>query len=120
MSALYQSLFSLLTPCYNGTEQGGNWLRDYELTVILSPQVADENAMAYMDKISQWVTEKGGNIVQIEPQGKRKLAYPVKKFMEGNYFLARFQAEPKSTADLEANLRMSEDILRYLLVRAGE
>jgi small subunit ribosomal protein S6 len=96
------------------------FLRDYELTVIVSPQVDEENLKVTIDKLSQWVKGYGGNIVQIEPQGKRRLAYPIKKHMEGNYILAKFQGESKLSKELEANLKMSEDILRYLLVKVGE
>ena len=95
-------------------------MRDYELTVIISPQVDEEKLKATVDKISHWVTDKGGNVIQIDPQGKRKLAYPIKKFMEGNYFLAKFQADAKVTKEIETNLKMSEDILRYLLIKVGE
>lgn len=95
-------------------------MRDYELTVIISPQVDEEKLKATVDKISHWVTDKGGNVVQIDPQGKRKLAYPIKKFMEGNYLMAKFQADAKMTKEIETNLKMSEDILRYLLIKVGE
>lgn len=92
-------------------------MRDYELTVIINPQVEEDKLTATIEKIGRWITEKGGNIVQIGPEGKRKLAYPIKKFVEGNYVLARFQGEPEVTKKLEANLKMSEEIIRYLLVR---
>ena len=95
-------------------------MRDYELTVVISPQVDEEKLKATVEKISHWVTDKGGSIVQIEPQGKRRLAYPIKKFAEGNYLLAKFQGDAKLSKELETNLKMSEDILRYLLVKVGE
>jgi len=95
-------------------------LRDYELTVIVNPQVDEEYLKATVDKISRWITDKGGNISQFEPQGKRKLAYPIKKFMEGNYLLAKFQSDAKATKEIETNLKMAEDVLRYLLIKVGE
>lgn len=92
-------------------------MRDYELTVILNPQVEEEKLTAAVDKISRWVSEKGGSVVQVEPQGKRKLAYPIKRFLEGNYVFYKFQGESSLTRDLETNLKMSEEVLRYLLVK---
>lgn len=96
---------------------GGDGLRDYELVVIISPEVAEEEIPATLEKISRFIVERGGSITEVNQWGKRKLAYPIKNFMEGNYVLAQFQMEPQLTADLEASLGISEEILRHLLVR---
>jgi small subunit ribosomal protein S6 len=95
-------------------------LRDYELILILSPEIADEDISAQLDKVSQYVTGKGGSITETNNWGKRKLAYPIKHFREGNYLLSRLQLEPETTSDIEANLRISEKILRHMLVRLGD
>ncbi len=92
-------------------------MRDYELVVIISPEVAEEEIPATLEKISRFIVERGGSITEVNQWGKRKLAYPIKNFMEGNYVLAQFQMEPQLTADLEASLGISEEILRHLLVR---
>ena len=95
-------------------------LRDYELIVIVSPEVPEEELPSHIDKISEFITNKGGSVTEVERWGKRKLAYPINHFREGNYVLTRFKLEPSTTAELEANLRISEKILRHLLVRLGE
>ena len=95
-------------------------MRDYELVLVISPEVADENIAATVDKVSQFITERGGSITEVNQWGRRKLAYPIKHFMEGSYVLAQFKLEPKLAAELEANLRISEEIMRHLLVRLGE
>jgi len=95
-------------------------LLDYELVLVISPEVADENIAATVDKVSQFITERGGSITEVNQWGRRKLAYPIKHFMEGSYVLAQFKLEPKLAAELEANLRISEEIMRHLLVRLGE
>jgi small subunit ribosomal protein S6 len=95
-------------------------LRDYELIVIVSPEVPEEELPSHLDKISEFITNKGGSVTEVERWGKRKLAYPINHFREGNYVLTRFKLEPSTTAELEANLRISERILRHLLVRLGE
>ena len=95
-------------------------MRDYELIVIVSPEVPEEELPSHLDKISEFITNKGGSVTEVERWGKRKLAYPINHFREGNYVLTRFKLEPSTTAELEANLRISERILRHLLVRLGE
>jgi small subunit ribosomal protein S6 len=95
-------------------------LRDYELIVIVSPEVPAEELPSHIDKISDFITNKGGSVTEVERWGKRKLAYPINHFREANYVLTRFKLEPGTTAELEANLRISEKILRHLLVRLGE
>jgi small subunit ribosomal protein S6 len=97
-----------------------NGLRDYELVLIINPEVADEAVEATVESVSKIVTESGGAISDVERWGKRKLAYPLKHFMEGNYVLARFKMDPVSGKQLEANLRISEDVLRHLLIRLDE
>ncbi|MFQ5826644.1 MAG: 30S ribosomal protein S6 [Dehalococcoidia bacterium] len=95
-------------------------MHDYELTVVISPEVADEELSTTIEKVTSWITDKGGSITQIDQWGRRKLAYPIKRFFEGSYVLARFQSEPQLMTELEANLRMSEEVLRHLLVRVNE
>jgi len=102
------------------TKVEDNDLRDYELVVVISPEVADEALEATLDSVSKFVTESGGAISDIERWGKRKLAYPLKHFMEGNYVLVRFKMNPVSGKQIEANLRISEDVLRHLLIRLDE
>jgi small subunit ribosomal protein S6 len=92
-------------------------LRDYELVIIISPDVAEEDIPTTIDKVSQFVTSRGGEITGIDRWGKRRLAYPINRFKEGNYVLSRFKLEPGTTAELEASLQISETILRHLLVR---
>jgi small subunit ribosomal protein S6 len=92
-------------------------LRDYELVVIISPEVASEAADGIMEGVSRFITDNGGTVSAVEPWGKKKLAYPIKHFMEGSYVLTRFKMQPKFTKQLEASLQISEDVLRYLLVK---
>jgi len=92
-------------------------LRDYELVLIISPEIVDEALETTIDKVSRFITEKGGVISDIERWGKRKLAYPIKRFMEGSYVLTRFKLSPTSCKELEAKLQVSEEVLRHLLIK---
>ena len=95
-------------------------MRNYELVMIISPSVADEDVSTTIDKTSQFITERGGSIAEVNQWGRKKLAYPIKSFMEGNYVLTKLSMGPKLADELEASLRISEDILRHLLVRLDD
>jgi small subunit ribosomal protein S6 len=92
-------------------------LRDYELVVIISPEVADDGIDSIVDKISQLISRDGGAVDETDRWGKRKLAYPIKRFLEGYYILFRCKMKPASGKGLEASLRISEEVLRHLLVK---
>jgi len=94
-------------------------LRDYELLLVISPEVAEEEFEAILGNISQLITGRGGVISDTEQWGKRKLAYPIKRFVEGNYVLTKFKSKPEIGKELEANLRISEEVLRHLLIKLG-
>jgi len=94
-----------------------NQLRDYELVVIISPEVVEEKFDATIDNVSQFITGKGGTISDVERWSKRRLAYPIEHFMEGSYVLTRFRLKPALSKELEANLQISEEVLRHLLVK---
>jgi len=99
---------------------GGDRLRDYELVVIISPEVAEEGIPATLEKINQFIIGRGGSITEVNQWGRRKLAYPIKDFVEGNYVLTHFKMEPRLTAELEASLGISEEVLRHLLIRLSD
>ena len=92
-------------------------LRDYELVAIISPEVADEGLDGVLDNISRLITQDGGTVDEVDRWGKRKLAYPIKHFLEGNYVLFRCKMKATSGKELEASLKISEEVLRHLLVK---
>ena len=92
-------------------------LRDYELVLIISPEVVDEALDTTIKSVSQFITDKGGIVSEVEQWGKKKLAYPIEHFMEGSYVVTRFKLEPVLSKELETNLKMSEEVLRHLLIR---
>ena len=94
-----------------------NRLQDYELVLIISPEVGDEALDTTLDNVSKFITASGGIISNVERWGKRRLAYPIKHFMEGNYVLTQFKLKPALSKELEANLRISEEVLRHLLIK---
>jgi len=98
-------------------EEEESQLPDYELVFIISPEVADENLDATIETVSQFITGKEGTISDVEQWGKRRLSYPIKHFGEGTYVLVRFKMKPEHNRELDSNLKISEDILRHLLIK---
>ena len=94
-------------------------LQDYELVLIISPEVGDEALDATIDNVSKFITESGGAISNVERWGKRRLAYPIKHFTEGSYVLTQFKLKPTLSKEFEANLGISEEVLRHLLIKLG-
>jgi small subunit ribosomal protein S6 len=94
-------------------------LQEYELVYIASPEMSDEALETRVNGITQFITGKDGVVDGVEKWGKKKLAYPIKHFLEGNYILTKFKISPARCKELEANLRISEDIVRHLLIKVG-
>jgi len=91
-------------------------MRDYELVAIISPELDEEGVSEIIDKVSRSIDSRGGVVEGLDKWGMRKLAYPMKKFMEANYVLARFKLMPKSVKELEAEISALGGVLRYLVV----
>lgn len=95
-------------------------LRDYEMVVILTPEIADDVVGESLERLNQNVTVHGGEVVDTNHWGRRRLAYPIKRHMEGNYVVTQIKLDPGKVPDLESTLRISEEVIRHLIVKAGE
>ncbi len=95
-------------------------MRDYELTVVFSPEIAGEDIEDAIERVSQLITQKDGVITEVNRWGKRRLAYPIENFREGNYVLIQLKLQPSQVAGLDAKLKSREEVLRHLLVRLEE
>ncbi len=99
-------------------------MRHYELVVVLIPTLSQEEALGARARIKQFITQREGGITREEPWGMRRLAYPIRKggqtFLEGNYLLTYFSANETVPVELETQLRLSEDVLRFLVVKSEE
>jgi small subunit ribosomal protein S6 len=95
-------------------------MRNYELVAIINPEIDEEGVSKIVDNVSQSIDSRGGVVEDIKKWGKRKLAYPIRKFMEGDYVMARFKLTPKSVKELEGEFSASTDILRYLVVKVED
>ncbi len=95
-------------------------MRQYESMVVVNPEMEEEQTAELVAKYTTLITEHGGQVVQVQEMGKRRLAYDIKKHREGYYVLWQYAAEADFTRELERTLRLEENVLRYLTVRLGE
>ncbi|HXW01470.1 MAG TPA: 30S ribosomal protein S6 [Anaerolineae bacterium] len=92
-------------------------MRDYELAFIVRPNVDDNGVTAVVDKVSQFVKSANGEVASVDVWGRRNLAYPINNHREGVYVLFQAKMSPSALTELERNLKLSEEIIRYLLVK---
>ena len=92
-------------------------MRDYELVIVISPELDEQETSGATDRVSGFIAERGGSVTSQEQWGVRKLAYPIQGYHEGNYVLTRFTSEPNLASELDANLVSSSEVIRHLLVK---
>jgi small subunit ribosomal protein S6 len=95
-------------------------MHDYELVAMINPEADEDEVSKIVDRVTQSISNRGGAVEEVKNWGKRRLAYPVKKFMEANYVLARFKLMPRSVREVESEIGAFADILRYLVVKVGD
>lgn len=94
--------------------------REYELTFVIRPDMDDEGFAAVREKVAGYVQAAGGEITNTNPWGRRRLAYPIRRFVEGYYVFMLIQLETQALPDLERSIRLNEDVIRHLAVRKDE
>jgi small subunit ribosomal protein S6 len=95
-------------------------LRDYEGLYIVRADLDDEKVQDAVKRVNTLIERSGGAVERTNLWGKRKLAYEVKHQKEGSYVLQDFQFEPNRVPELEAALKITEEVLRHLIVRKPE
>jgi len=94
--------------------------RLYEVMFIVRPDVVEEETDKLIEGFTATVTNGGGMVKTTEKMGRRKLAYTVRKFNDGNYVLLTIEAEGGLVAELERRLRVTEPVIKFLTVRIDE
>ncbi|HEY3085302.1 MAG TPA: 30S ribosomal protein S6 [Candidatus Dormibacteraeota bacterium] len=95
-------------------------MRDYEVLYIVRADVDDEKVQDAVKRVNVLIARSGGTAERTNLWGKRKLAYEVKHQKEGSYVLQDFQLEPDRVPELEASLKITEEVLRHIIVRKPE
>ncbi|HEV7665800.1 MAG TPA: 30S ribosomal protein S6 [Chloroflexota bacterium] len=93
-------------------------MRDYELTVVLDPNLDEAAIEALNTRIQTMVTQRGGTIDSVDVWGRKRLAYPIGRFRDGYYVLSRVQLPNTAAVEIERALKLTENVMRHLLVRA--
>ena len=89
----------------------------YELALVLSAKIEDEERAAMVEKVQAMITTAGATITNVDEWGKKQLAYEMQKRKEGDYYFIQFEGETTVPAELEERLRIEETVLRFLCVK---
>ncbi len=95
-------------------------MRDYELMVVLNPELDDAGVEEQTERVRSVVTARGGEVTDLQPWGRRRLAYPIDKLRDGIYAVAKLKLEPTAAEPLDRSLRLNKTVIRHLLVRLDE
>ena len=92
-------------------------MRDYELLLIIRPQLDEVGATEVVKQIIELIRKKGNTLTSTHVWGRRKLAYPIDRQIEATYVLLKFKAVPASLRELEFALKLNEALLRFMIVK---
>lgn len=89
--------------------------RDYELGLVINPDVGEEQARAIVERVSQSIIGNGGQVVRVNAWGRRRLMYPIQHHRDGLYYFFDLIMPPIAVAEIERALRVNEDVIRHLM-----
>ena len=92
-------------------------MNKYELALVVSAKLEDEERAATVEKVKAYIERFGGQITNVDDWGKKRLAYEIQKMKEAFYYFIQFDAEATAPAEIEARVRIMDNVLRYLVVR---
>ena len=91
-------------------------MNEYELLYIVSPRVPADDVANAIERVNALVTAQGGEVLSVDNWGRRRLAYPIRQYFEGTYVLITLKMPPTGAVAIEAGLRLSEEVIRHLLI----
>lgn len=92
-------------------------MRDYELMSVFRPDLEDQALQGAVEKLNGLIAARGGEAGSSDMWGRRRLAYPIRDFRDGIYSVTKLKMDPKGADELERNLMLTDQIIRYLLIR---
>lgn len=95
-------------------------MRPYELMYMVQPTADEERLGAVSDRLQQTIGSLGGKIDKVMPPVRRRLAYEIEHHREGQYGVIEYSLPPSQARELERTIKLTEDILRHLVVRRDE
>jgi len=90
------------------------------MVFIVNPGIDEEGKPKVIDKLTQLISDKEGTVEEMKQLGKKRLAYPIKGFVEGEYMLTQFKLEPKFLKELDDNIKGSQEIIRSLIIKKSK
>lgn len=95
-------------------------MNKYELALVVSAKIEDDARTATVEKAKEYITRAGGSVTEVEEWGKKKLAYDIQHMSEGFYYFIQFDAASNVPALVEQDVRIMDNVLRFLCVRKDE
>ena len=95
-------------------------MNKYELALVVNAKIEDDARTATVEKAKDYIARFGGSVTDVDDWGKQKLAYEIEKMNEAYYYFIHFDAEPTAPAEIEDHVRIMDNVLRFLCVRADE
>ena len=95
-------------------------MNKYELAIVVSAKLEEDDKNATLDKVKALIERFGGQITNVDDWGKKRLAYEIQKMKEGFFYFIQFDAEGTAPAEIESRIRIMDNVIRYLIVRADE
>ena len=92
-------------------------MNKYELALVVSAKIEDDARTAAVEKAKEYITRAGGTVTEVEDWGKKKLAYEIQKMSEGYYYFIQFEAATEVPAAVEQDVRIMDNVLRFLCVK---
>ncbi|MBR1630033.1 MAG: 30S ribosomal protein S6 [Lachnospiraceae bacterium] len=92
----------------------------YELALVVNAKIEDDARTAVVDRAKEYITRFGGTIGEVEEWGKQRLAYEIQKMREGYYYFIPFDAAPEAPIEIESQIRIMDNVLRFLIVKKDE
>jgi len=94
-------------------------MNKYESVIIINPNLEDEKIKATIEKFSNLINSDG-KVISVEETGRKKLAYEIKKNKEGFYVVFKFEANPELIQELERNYRISDEVIKFIVIKEEE
>jgi len=95
-------------------------VRNYEVMYIIKPDVEEEQVNALVEKFKGLTEAQGAEVTKLDKWGKRRLAYEINKLREGIYVLMQFKAESAAAQELDRVMKITDEVLRHMIVREDE
>ena len=92
-------------------------MNKYELAVVVSAKAEDDVREKTIEQVKEYITRFGGTVTGVEECGKKKLAYEIQKMTEGFYYFVQFESDANCPNEVEQNIRIMENVIRFLCVK---